>query len=107
MNSPLTFLIPKLEDGTNRLLWKIASYLGVGLGLGGVDHVSDTAEHVGNWWCLHAMGGDVVFTSVTYGDGNNSGSLAGATLSNGDRTYGNIIKYKLASGRVEAYRASR
>lgn len=105
MNSPLTFLIPKLDDSIGRALWKIGSYLAIGLGLAGVDHVSDTSTKSGSWWCLHAIGGDVVFTSVTYGDGNTSGSLAGATLSNGDRTYGNIIAFKLASGRVEAYRA--
>jgi hypothetical protein len=107
MNSPLTFLIPKLDDAVGRALWKIGSYLCIGLGLGGVDHVADTAVKEGHWWCLHAMGGDVVFTSVTYGDSNTSGSLAGATLANGDRTYGNIVAFKLASGRVEAYRAIR
>lgn len=103
---PVSFQFPKRDDGQNVLLWRVASILGTGLGLGGVDHVADTAQHEGHWWCLHAIGGDVVFTSVTYSD-DSTGSLAGVTLAEGDRIYGQIVAFKLASGRVEAYRALR
>lgn len=104
MKNAFSFLTPRLDDMANRLAFKIAAYLGTGLGLGGVDHVADSTPHTGHWWCLHAVT-DVVITSILYADGTSSGSLAGVTILGGDRIYGQIESVTLASGRVELYRA--
>jgi hypothetical protein len=100
-----TYLIPRLDDLLNRLTYKIASYLATGLGLGGVDHVADTAKHDGHWWCLHAVS-DTVISAIVYKNGTSSGSLNGATILGGDRVYGQIESITLTSGRVEMYRAT-
>jgi hypothetical protein len=106
MKNAFSFFIPRLDDVLNRLAWKMAIYLGTGLGLGGVDHYSDAAAHTGDWWCLHAVT-DTVIGSVTYASGTSSGTLAGATILAGDRIYGNITGVTLTSGRVEMYRAMK
>lgn len=105
MKNAFSFFTPRADDVLQRLANKIAAYLSVGLGLGGVDHVADTAAHNGDWWCLHALGGDVVISSITYASGTAGGSAAGATISKSDRIYGHIISFTLTSGRVEAYRS--
>lgn len=98
-------ILPKYDDTEQRLLVKIAATLTTGLGLAGVDFFSDAAAHAGDWWILHAVE-DSVFTSVTYKTGFNTGSLAGKTIKAGDRIYGRFVSFTLASGSVEAYRAS-
>jgi hypothetical protein len=97
--------LPKLDDTEQRLLYKLVATLTTGLGLGGVDIVSDTGSHSGDWQIFHALS-DTVFISVTYRNGTSSGSMAGQTLKAGDRIYGNIINVVLASGSGELYRSS-
>lgn len=100
-----SFLTPKRDDSQIVLDWKAAAYLATGLGQAGVDHYADTASHTGNWWCIHAIGGDAVIEKVTYATGTSNTDLLAVTLANGDRIYGRITSVKLTSGRVEAYRA--
>jgi len=97
---------PRFDDAAQKLLWKIAATLCTGIGLGGNDITTGPATATGDWWVLHAIGGDVVFNSVTFKPGTSTGSLAGKTLSNGDRLYGNITGFDLASGTIVAYRTS-
>src|SRR5258705_10498683 len=104
MKNAFSYFVPRLDDVLNRLAWKMASYLGTGLGLGGVDHIADASAHTGDWWCLHAVS-DSVISAITYVSGTSSGSLSGATILAGDRIYGNIISVTLTSGRIEMYRA--
>jgi hypothetical protein len=97
---------PRFDDLAQKLLWKIAAILATGTGLAGNDIVTGPATGSGDWWVIHACGGDCVFNSVTFKPGTSTGSLAGKTLSNGDRLYGNIIGYDLASGTLVLYRTS-
>jgi hypothetical protein len=101
-----TTFFPRFDDAPQKLLWKQAAILCTGIGLGGNDIVAGAATVSGDWWVLHALGGDCVFNSVTFKPGTSTGSLAGKTLSNGDRLYGNIIGFDLASGTIVAYRTS-
>lgn len=96
---------PEPMDTEQRLLFKIASLLAGGLGIAGVDAVTDTALHTGNWWIFHALT-DSVITSVTYKTGYSTGSLAGQTVKAGDRIYGPIVSFQLTSGAGELYRAA-
>jgi hypothetical protein len=85
------------------LLYKIDGLLATGLGLGGVDWVTDTAAHAGTWWIFHAVS-DSVISAITYATGFSSGSAAGQTVKAGDRIYGPITSLTLASGAGELYR---
>jgi hypothetical protein len=95
--------VPTFGDGDNRLLLKIALNLATGLGILGVDWVTDTAAHVGNWWAFHAVT-DCVIAAVSYAPNTSSGSAAGVTVKAGDRLYGQIISLTLTSGTGELYR---
>lgn len=101
--SAASFIEPKHDDSQQRLQFKEATIISVGMGLHGNDIVDTTTNKTGNWWCLHALS-DTVFTSVTYADGTSTGSLAGKSLAKGDRIYGQIKQFRLASGEVIAYR---
>jgi hypothetical protein len=95
---------PASGDTDNNLLRKIAAALATGAGLGGVDLISDSSAHDGDWGIFHALE-DVVFTSVSYQTGYpNTGSLAGRTLRAGDRIFGAFKQIKLSSGSGNAYR---
>lgn len=99
-----TFLIPLQSDGQPRLEWKSAAFLATGLGLAGVDWVTNTSAHVGNWWIFHAVT-DCVVASVLYKD-DSSAFPAGVTIKAGDRIFGRIRSLTLTSGTGELYRAS-
>jgi hypothetical protein len=101
-----TTFFPRFDDAEQRLAWKIAAILCTGIGLAGNDIFTGPVSAAGDWWVLHACGGDCVFNSVTFKPGTSSGSMAGKTLSNGDRLYGNITNFNLASGTIVAYRTS-
>lgn len=105
MANARTFFQPLIQDDNNRLEWKSASMLFSGLGLAGVDWVTDTAAHTGKWWIFHAVE-DCVLADVQYEAGFSSGSPAGLTLNAGDRIYGPIIGLTLTSGYGELYRAA-
>lgn len=96
---------PRIEDMVQRLGWKTASVLFAGLGLAGVDWVSDTTVHAGDWWVFHAVT-DCVLTGINYSPGKSSGSPSGVTIKAGDRIYGPITSIQLTSGTGELYRAS-
>jgi hypothetical protein len=96
--------LPKPGDTDNNLLRKIDEILSTGLGVGGVDWVTDTAVHTGDWWVFHAVT-DCVIGAITYKAGTSTGSPVGLTIKGGDRLYGNIISLTLASGDGELYRA--
>lgn len=100
-----SLVVPRFDDLAQKLAWKTAAILSAGMGLGGNDIVTDANTHSGDWWCLHAWT-DCVFTSITFRSGTSTGSLAGKTLLAGDREYGNIIAFQLASGTLVATRAA-
>jgi len=83
-----------------RLGYKMAAMVAVGLGLGGVVWVTDTAMHSGEFWSFHAIS-DCVFDTVTYKANTSSGSPAGLKLLAGDRLFGPIVQLKLTSGSGE------
>lgn len=96
--------LPKSGDQTNNLLWKINEILATGLGVGGVEWVTDTAAHTGDFWVFHALD-DCVIAAITYKTGTATGSPVGKTVKGGDRIYGNIISLTLTSGTGELYKA--
>lgn len=98
--------VPRFDDEAQRLAWKTAAILATGMGLAGNDIVTAGQSKAGNWWCIHALGDDVVLGNVVFAPGTSTGSLAGQTLSNGDREYGNIISVTVASGTLVCYRQS-
>lgn len=100
-----SFFEPRNDDTIQRIEWKSARMLFTGLGLAGVDWVTDTAAHNGSWWIFHAVT-DCVIAAVSYVPGASSGSPAGLTLKAGDRIYGPITSLTLTSGSGELYRAS-
>lgn len=100
-----SFITPLVNDPQQRLEFKTAAYLATGLGLAGVDWVTNTSAHTGKWWIFHAVT-DCVIASVTYSAGSGSGFPAGVTLKAGDRIYGQIIGLTLTSGTGELYRAA-
>jgi len=89
---------PTQGDFPPQLERKQTAALATGLGDVGVDVIEDASPHTGDWLYVHALGGDIIFTSVTMKPGRLTGSFAGKTLSNGDRLYGPIIGIQLASG---------
>lgn len=101
----LSFYDPQHDDSAQRLAYKQAKAIAVGMGLSGNDIVEDTTKHDGQWWCLHALN-ECVFTAVVFANGTSTGSLAGKTLAKGDRIYGRILSFTLASGVAIAYRGS-
>ena len=105
MNPARSFgLFPLLDDTEQRLEFKAASILAIGLGMGGTDWVAGgDGVHSGNWMCFHAVT-DCVLASVGYKSGTSTGSPAGLTLKAGDRIYGNIISFSLTTGNGELYR---
>lgn len=105
MSNFLGQIVPRFDDMLQKLTWKIAAILCTGMGLGGNDIASTSGNYTGDWWCIHAWT-DCVFNSVTFRSGTSTGTLAGKTLLAGDREYGNIVAFSLASGTVVAYRAS-
>jgi len=86
-------------------LVKLVAVLTAGLGLGGVDIVTDSVTRNGSWVIIHAIQ-DTVIASVTYAGGTSTGSLAGQTLKAGDRVYGQFLSVTLTSGAAELYRAT-
>lgn len=97
--------LPRLDDTEQRLSYKILATLTAGLGLAGVDVVTDATVHSNaspGWLILHAIE-DTVIGAVTRK--NATGSLSGKTLKAGDRIYGEITAVQLTSGSVELYRA--
>jgi hypothetical protein len=100
-----SFLVfPRYDDTQARLQWKTTALLYVGMGLAGVDWVSDGVAHTGDWWVFHAVT-DCVISDITYEAGYSSGSPAGVTIKAGDRVYGRIKSLTLTSGTGELYRA--
>jgi hypothetical protein len=97
--------LPRHDDTEQRLLFKTAALIATGLGVGGVDWVSDTSAHVGHWWVFHAVTASVI-TDIQYKAGTSTGFPTGVTLAAGDRIYGDIISLTLASGIGELYRAT-
>jgi len=93
---------PRNDDTAQRLLWKIASLLSVGLGGAGVLAVTGTGSYTGPFVLYHALS-DTVVTSVTYRDG--STFPAGATVKAGDQIAGNIASIVIASGTGELYKS--
>jgi hypothetical protein len=89
--------LPRFDDEVQKLQWKSAAILATGLGLAGNDIVESGETRTGHWWCIHALG-DVVLGNIVFAPGTSTGSLAGKTLSNGDREYGNIISVTVTSG---------
>lgn len=94
-------ILPRHDDIDKQ--FKIAAILATGLGLGGVDWVTDGFPHTGDWWCFHAVN-NCTIASITYQPGTSSGNPAGAVLNAGDRIYGHIISITLTSGTGELYR---
>ncbi len=93
--------LPRLDDTAQRLLWKIAELLSVGLGGNGVLAVTGAGTYTGLFGVYHALS-DTVVTSVTYSDG--STFLGGATVKAGDQIAGNITSIVIASGTGELYK---
>ena len=92
-----------MDDTAQRLLFKIAGYLGVGLGQLGSVRVADTSVHTGTFSVFHALT-DSVVSSITYAGGS-GGVAAGDTIKQSDRIYGVITSISLASGTGELYLA--
>jgi hypothetical protein len=92
---------PLNNDTAQRLLWKIAELLSVGLGGNGVLAVTGAGTFTGLFGIYHALT-DTVVTSVTYSDG--SSFAGGSTVKAGDRIFGNIKSIVIASGTGELYR---
>lgn len=92
---------PRNDDTAQRLLWKIAELLAVGLGGNGVEAVTGAGTFTGLYGVYHAIT-DTVITSVTYSDGSTFAS--GATLKAGDQIAGNIKSIVIASGTGELYK---
>lgn len=102
--SAATYFRPLIDDSTTRALWKIGNFLYVGLGLGGAERVADTAVHSGTYWIFHAIT-DCVIAGITYSP-LAGGAGAGDKILAGDRIFGRIVAFQLASGTGELYRAS-
>lgn len=102
----ITPFLPRFDDALQKLAWKTAAILATGMGLSGSDLITTGHSATGDWWCLHALGGDVTFNNVTFRPGTSTGSFVGLTLSNGDRLYGNITGVNVASGNLVCYRTS-
>jgi hypothetical protein len=92
---------PRNDDTAQRLLWKIAELLSVGLGGNGVDAVTGAGTFTGLFGVYHALT-DTVVTSVSYTDG--STFPGGATVKAGDQIAGNIKSIVIASGTGELYK---
>ena len=99
----VTFIHPRLDDTAQRLLWKIANFLYVGLGGAGSVAVTSGVLYRGAYWIYHAKS-DSVISAITY-DGT-GGAAAGDTITAGDRIYGKIISLQLSSGTGELYNAA-
>jgi len=95
--------MPRNDDTAQRLLWKIASLLAIGLGCPGVAAVTGAGTYTGNFAIYHALT-DTVITSVTYSGCGNSSFVPGSTVLAGDRIYGNFESLVIASGTGELYR---
>lgn len=95
-------LLPRLDDTAQRLLWKIATGISVGLGLAGAERVANTALHAGKFWIFHAIS-NCVIAGITYAPGTSGGASAGDTVVAGDRIYGVITSLSLTSGTGELY----
>jgi len=93
--------LPRNDDTAQRLLWKIAELLSVGLGGNGVEAVNGAGTHTGLYGVYHALT-DTVIASVTYSDG--SSFTAGSTVKAGDQIAGNITSIVITSGTGELYK---
>jgi hypothetical protein len=91
---------PRNDDTAQRLLWKIAELLSVGLGGNGVEAVTGAGTFTGLYGVYHALT-DTVVASVTYSDG--STFPAGSTVKAGDQIAGNITSIVITSGTGELY----
>jgi len=96
---------PLNDDNAQRLLWKIANMLYVGLGLAGSVRVADTSTHTGRFFVYHALT-DTVVASITYAGFAPGAIAAGDVIKAGDRIYGVITSFSAASGSGELYAAS-
>ncbi len=95
--------LPRNDDTAQRLLWKIAELLSVGLGGNGVLAVTGAGTYTGLFGVYHALT-DTVVTSVAYSDGSTFAS--GATVRAGDQIAGNITSIVISSGTGELYKRS-
>jgi len=93
--------LPRNDDTAQRLLWKIAELLSVGLGGNGVEAVTGAGTHTGLFGVYHALS-DTVIASVTYSDG--STFTGGSTVKAGDQIAGNITSIVITSGTGELYK---
>ncbi len=93
--------LPRNDDTAQRLLWKIAELLSVGLGGNGVLAVTGAGTYAGLFGVYHALT-DTVVASVTYSDG--STFAYGATVRAGDQIAGNITSIVISSGTGELYK---
>jgi hypothetical protein len=98
-------LYPLRNDQQQELQWKAAAELAAGLGLAGVDWISDSSAHTGTWLIFHAVT-DCVISALTYVAGRSTGSASGVTVKAGDRLYGPITGVTLTSGTAELYRST-
>lgn len=97
-------LRPYSGDTDNNLLRKQVAILATGLGLGGVDVITDSTSHTGDWAIFHALE-DTVINSITFQTGYpTSGDITGRTIKAGDRLYVQFKQIKLTSGSGNAYR---
>jgi len=91
--------LPSVNDSTEKTLTKILRRLNSNVGINGGSEFSDTSAHTGDWTQLYAKE-DSVFSAIT----SNVEDLAQDTaLAAGDRLYGAITGFTLASGTVIAY----
>jgi hypothetical protein len=93
-------LKPRNDDTAQRLLWKIASLLSMGLGGGGITAVTGAGTQTGKFAVYHAFT-DTAVTTVTYGDGTTQSSI---TVKAGDQIAGDIRSIVIASGTGELYK---
>lgn len=100
----VTFIAPRLDDTAQRLLWKIANFLYVGLGGAGSVAVVSGTLYQGAYWIFHAKTASVI-ASISY-EGGTGGAVAGDTIAAGDRIYGKITSLQLTSGTGELYNAA-
>lgn len=67
--------------------------------------ITDTSAHAGPYWCLKALGGDVIIASLTLPANWGGSTETDITISNGDALIlSGISKVTLTSGVCVAYR---
>lgn len=99
------FLIPFLGDTDNKLLLKAAGFLAEGLGMYGIEVVTDTQAHTGSFSVFHALS-DSVIAAATFSPAATGNNIAGQTIKAGDRICAPISSLTLTSGSGILYKAA-